>query len=69
VRGLTDRDEFDKKLGKDHLKIIQNIPTPTKDMEMLDVQRAIEEMAEEYALGQVDLRLCPGFAHLSHFIF
>ena len=55
VRNLSD--ELDPELGAQHLKVIKKTATPDKSMELLDVQRGIELMAEEAVLGQAKAKV------------
>eukprot|EP01043_Picozoa_sp_COSAG02_P036361 COSAG02_NODE_2658_length_8313_cov_3.830411_4_plen_328_part_00 len=57
VRALSD--EVDPELGGQHLKVIKKTPTPDKSMELLDVQRGVELMAEEAVLGQAKAKVWP----------
>ena len=57
VRALAE--DVDTELGKQHLKIIGKIPTPEKSMDVADVQRDLELLAEEAVLGQAKSKVWP----------
>ena len=51
--------DVDTELGKQHLKLIDKIPTPEKSMDVTDVQRDVELLAEEAVLGQAKSKVWP----------
>eukprot|EP01043_Picozoa_sp_COSAG02_P050025 COSAG02_NODE_5091_length_4641_cov_3.796565_2_plen_312_part_00 len=55
VRDISN--EVDPELGAQHLKAIKKTPTPDKSMELLDIQRGVELMAEEAMLGQAKAKV------------
>ena len=49
----------DEELGQQHIKQIKKIPTPDASMELLEVQLAVELIAEEAVLGQAKATVWP----------
>ena len=49
----------DEELGRQHIKQIKQVPTPDTGMDLLDIQLAIELIAEEAVLGQAKANVWP----------
>jgi hypothetical protein len=53
------RSHIDKELGAEHIKAIKKAPKIEPEMELVDMQRSIELMAEEAILGKAKAEVWP----------